>query len=126
MAISDTVGRLGATLLAMLQTRIELAALELEEESQRLLGYLLVSLLALFLCGIAIVLVALLVIVLCWDSYRIEAVLGLVVLFGGSGIALGLKVRAGFGAKPRLLGATLCELNKDINYVRNAGRSDEP
>ena len=125
MAISDTVGRLGATLLAMLQTRIELAAVELEEESQRLLGYLLLSLLALFLCGIAIVLAALLVIVLCWDSYRIEAVLGLVVLFGGSGIVLGLKVRTGFGAKPRLLGATLSELNKDINTVRNAGRSDE-
>jgi uncharacterized membrane protein YqjE len=125
MAIGDTVGRLGATLLAMLQTRLELAAVELEEESQRLLGYVLLSLLALFLGGIAIVLVALLVIVLFWDSYRIQAVLGLAVLFGGSGIALGLKVRASFGAKPRLLGATLCELNKDINYVRNAGRSDE-
>lgn len=125
MAITDTVGRLGATLLAMLQTRIELAAVELEEESQRLLGYVLLSLLALFLCGIAIVLVALLVIVLFWDSYRIQAVLALAVLFGGAGIAIGLKVRASFGAKPRLLGATLCELNKDINYVRNAGRSDE-
>lgn len=125
MAISETVGRLGATLLAMLQTRLELAAIEMEEESQRFLAYLLLSLLALFLCGLAIVLFAVLVIVLFWDSYRIEAVSGMALLFAGAGIAIGMKVRASFGAKPRLLGATLCELNKDINYVRNAGRSNE-
>ena len=125
MAISDTVGRLGSTLLAMLQTRLELAVVELEEESQRYLGYVLLSLLALFLCGIAIVLFALLVIVLFWDSYRIQAVLGMALLFAGAGIAIGMRVRASFGARPRLLGATLCELNKDVNYVRNAGRSNE-
>lgn len=125
MAISDTVGRLGASLLAMLQTRLELAAVELEEESQRLLGYVLLSLLALFLCGIAIVLFALLVVVLFWDSYRIQAVLGMALLFAGAGALIGIRVRASFAAKPRLLGATLGELNKDINYVRNAGSSNE-
>ena len=125
MAISDTVGRLGSTLLAMLQTRLELAAIELEEESQRLVAYLLLSLLALFLCGIAIVLFALLVVVLFWDSHRIQAVLGMALLFGGAGVLIGMRVRASFAAKPRLLGATLCELNKDVNYVRNAARSNE-
>src|SRR4051812_1903144 len=99
MAISDTVGRLGATLLAILQTRLELAAVELEEESQRFIGYLLLSLLALFLCAIALVMGALLVVVLFWDSYRIQAVLGMGLLFGGAGIALGLRVRASFAAK---------------------------
>ncbi len=58
MSIADTAGRLAATLLSMVQTRLALASLEMEEQSRRYLGFLLMSLLALFLFGIAIVLAA--------------------------------------------------------------------
>jgi uncharacterized membrane protein YqjE len=125
VAITDTIGRLGTTLVAMLQTRLELAAVEVEEESRRLLGYLILSLLALFLFGIAIMLVALFVIILFWDSYRVEAVLGMASLFVLAAIGIGIKVRASFGAKPRLLAATIGELRKDIDFVNNASPSHE-
>ena len=38
MTITATVGRIGANLLAMLRTRLELAAIELQEETHRLFG----------------------------------------------------------------------------------------
>ena len=72
MAIFESVGRLGSTLVDMVHTRLELAAVEMEEESQRMLGYLLLALLALFLFGIAFLLLALLVIVLFWDTHRVR------------------------------------------------------
>jgi uncharacterized membrane protein YqjE len=125
MAIADTVRRLAATLLAMVQTRLELASVEMEEQSQRYLGYVLMSLLALFLFGIAIVLVAVLVIILFWDSHRIEAVLGMAALFALSALAVGMKVRAGFAARPALLSATMGELQKDIDFLKTAGQAHE-
>ena len=125
MAILESVGRLGATLVDMLQTRLELAAVEIEEESQRLLGYLLLSLLALFLSGIAMLMVALLIVIVFWDSYRIAASAGVALLFLGAAILVGLKVRNGFNSKPRLLAATIAELRKDINYLRNASQAHD-
>lgn len=121
MAIVETVGRLAATLLAMVQTRLALASVEMEEQSQRYLGYLLMSLLALFLFGIAIVLLALFVIILFWDTHRIEAVLGMAALFALSALGVAIKVRAGFAAQAPLLSATMGELQKDIDFLKTAG-----
>jgi uncharacterized membrane protein YqjE len=125
MAFTETVGRLAATFLAMVQTRLELASVEMEEQSQRYLGYLLLSLVALFLFGIAIVLVALFVIILFWDTHRIEAVLGMAALFALAAVGVGMKVRAGFAAQPALLSATMAELQKDLDFLKTAGHANE-
>ena len=122
MAIAESVGRLGATLVDMVQTRLELAAVELEEESRRLLSFLLLSLLALFLFGIAMLLVALLVVIVFWDSYRVAAASGMALLFLSSSVYIGLKVKAGFESKPGMLEHTITELRKDINTIRNASQ----
>ena len=121
MALLESAGRMGATLVAMLQTRLELAVVEIEEESQRFLRYLILSLLALFLLGIASVLVALFVIVLCWDSYRLAAVAGMALVFIAAGTILAVKVRAEMRAKPPLLADTIGELRQDIACIRGLG-----
>ncbi|MES2325121.1 MAG: phage holin family protein [Pseudomonadota bacterium] len=125
MAIIESVGRLGATIIAMTQTRLELAAVEIEEESQRLLAYLMLGMLSLLLFGIALLLVALVIVLVFWDSYRIEAAIGMAVLFGAGGAYCAARLAGSIAAKPRLLGATMAELNKDLNFVRNAGAGDE-
>jgi uncharacterized membrane protein YqjE len=119
MAITETVGRIGGTLIAMVQTRVALAAVEIEEESQRLLGYFVLALLSLILFGIAMVLVSLTIIMVFWDNYRLEAAIGLAIAFGIAGAVVAVKLRVGFDSRPRMLAATLAELNKDINFVRN-------
>jgi len=125
VAITEAVGRIGGTLIAMLQTRVQLAAVELEEESRRLLGYFMLALLALILFGIAMMLVALAVIMAFWDSYRLEAAIGLAALFGAAGTVVAVKLKSRVASRPRFLSATADELNKDIDFVRNAGQSHE-
>ncbi len=124
MAITETMARIGATMLDMVQTRLELAAIEMEEESQRLLGYFALVLLSMVLFGVAMLLLAFTIILLFWDSYRLQAALGLAVLFGAGAALAGIKLRARFATRPRLLAATVGELNKDINFIRNAGPSE--
>ena len=125
MAILETVGRIGGTMLAMVETRLELAALEVEEESQRLLGYFALALLSLILLGIALVLVSLTIILVFWDTYRLQAALALAALFAVAGTMVGLKLRTAFRTRPRMLAATVAELNKDVNFFRNAGHKHE-
>ncbi len=125
MALPEVVGRIATTFAAILRTRVELAALELEEESRRLIGYLLLALASMFLLGLATILLAFFVIALFWDTHRLAAVLSLAGLFTVAGVALGLKVRNSFASKPKLLGDTLAELSKDINFIKMARQSDE-
>ena len=125
MPILESVGRLGSTLVDMVHTRLELAAVEVEEESQRMLGYLLFGLLSIILFGVAFLLLAFLVIVLFWDTHRIAAVGGMAALFAVAGAIVAMKVKAGFDNKPRLLEHTIAELRKDMAYARTAGRIDD-
>lgn len=118
MGIFAAAGRITATLVAMAGTRLELAAVEFQEDARRLLGYLAWTLLAVFLAAGACMLAALFVIVIFWDSYRLAAVGGMVVLFGLAAALILMRVRAGLNAQAPLFSATLAELRNDIAYLR--------
>ena len=120
MTFAAAAGRIASILVAMVGTRLELAAVEFQEDARRLLGYLAWSLLAAFLAGGAILLVALFVILLFWDSYRLQAVAGMAALLGLGGALIVMKVRSGLNAQAPLFAATLAELRADIAYVRQA------
>ncbi|MBQ5941952.1 phage holin family protein [Massilia sp. AB1] len=118
MSISTAVGRIGSTVLAMARTRLELATVELQEETQRLFGYLAWALAAAVLALGALVLAVLFVLVLFWDTHRLLAVGGMTVLFAlGCGFAV-MKLRTGLASRPPLLGATLAELRKDVEFAK--------
>jgi uncharacterized membrane protein YqjE len=119
MAILETVGRIGGTLLDMARTRLELAAVEIEEETQRVIGYFVLALAALILFGIAMVLIALTVILVFWDTHRIGAAMSMAALFGAGAVIAGYRLKAGFANRPRFMSATAAELNKDLNFIRN-------
>lgn len=118
MAIAPALGRMAAILVAIVQTRLALAALEMEEESLRLLSYLALAMLCV---SLAILLGAFLVIVLFWDTHRIGAIVGSAGFFAALGVGLGLGVRASMRHKPKLLSFTLAELNKDLASMKNLG-----
>ena len=120
MALIAAAGRIGATLLDMAHTRLELAAVEVQEEWQRMLRHLAWTLLAVFLAAGAILLAALFVILLFWDSYRLHAVAAMAALFALAGAALWLKARARFSARPQLLSATLAELRNDVAFANGS------
>lgn len=125
MALTQTVGRIGTTLVAMARTRLELAAVEVQEEAQRLMGYVAWTLLAAFLGAGALMLAALFVIALFWDTHRLAAIAGVAGVFALAAILILLQVRARFAARPRMMSATLAELNKDLAFIKGTGASHE-
>lgn len=118
MAFLAAAGRAASTLSAMVGTRLELAAVEFQEDARRLLGYLAWSLLAVFLAAGSIMLAALFVIVLFWDTHRLLAVGAMAaVLAVAAGLIL-MSVRSKLNAQAPLLAETRAELRKDVDYVR--------
>jgi uncharacterized membrane protein YqjE len=118
MVLADSLTRLAVSLLAIAQTRMELAATEVEEQSLRYFSCLLLALAALFCTGIAVVLGVLLALVLFWDTHRIGILLTLIVLFAIAGIATGMRLRRQFQLKPKLLNQTVTELSRDGEMLR--------
>lgn len=126
MALFAAVGRIASTLVAMVGTRLELAAIEFQEDARRLLAHLAWTLFAVFLALGACMLAALFVIVIFWDSYRLQAVGGMALLFGAAAALILLKVRVNMNAEAPLLSSTLAELRNDVDYVRHAAGSHVP
>jgi uncharacterized membrane protein YqjE len=125
MAIMAAAGRVASTLVAMVGTRLELAAVEFQEDARRLLGYLAWALLAVFLAAGAAMLAALFVILLFWDSYRLQAVAGMAVLLAAGAGLIVMSVRSKLNAQTPLFADTLAELRKDVEYVRHAAAAPQ-
>ncbi|MFZ6710833.1 phage holin family protein [Undibacterium sp. TC9W] len=121
MAISDSLGQLAATLSSMVRTRLELAAVELEEEFAHFSSSLIWSLLALFFACLTIVLTILTVVAVFWDTpYRYTVLLVLITVFGVLTAGIGLRVRNQFRNKPGLLFHSLAELKKDASVFNRS------
>jgi uncharacterized membrane protein YqjE len=118
MVIAESVTRLAATLVAIVQNRVQLAATEIEEESLRYFSYLIYSLAAMFCLGVAIVLGVLLIVVLYWDTHRTGILLALMLLFGAAGVALAWWVRMQYRLRPALLAHSVRELSRDQELLR--------
>jgi uncharacterized membrane protein YqjE len=111
--VLQSLRNLAATLVALLQTRLELLVTELEEERLRLLQLLLWTAGALFCFGIVILLLTILLVAMFWDSYRITAIVALAGIFLAAGVGMAATVRNRVHARSRLFSASLDELKKD-------------
>ncbi len=109
-----------AALSSGLQTRLSLAATEMEEEGERLKHTLVLTLLLFFGLGFGIILLTIFVVVIFWEGGWVYAVGCLAVLYIGVGITAGLMLRNVVRRKPRLFSATLGELAKDRDRFRRA------
>jgi uncharacterized membrane protein YqjE len=106
--------RLVATALEIAQVRLELLAVELEQEKLRIFDGLAWAALALLLLGIGLTLAVGLLLLLFWEGYRLPALAVLCVLFLGSGVFVAHLARTritnpGGNALP----STLDELARD-------------
>ena len=118
MSITAAVRRIGANVLDLARTRLELAAIELQESGRALLGYLAWGVAAAVLALFALGLVILFVLVLFWDTHRLAAVGGMAVLFILGTLFAVMRLRAGLAARPPMLPATLAELRKDAAALK--------
>lgn len=122
MAIVESVSRLAGTFIAILQTRLELIGVEVEEESLRFFSYLILALAAMFCIGMALLLGVVLTIVIYWDTQRMGVLITLMVLFALSGAAIMFGVRRNYRMRPRILSHTLKELSRDIERLKPTQR----
>ena len=110
---SSPVRGLARTLLSFVETRVRLAASEIEEQALRLSEVALWTVAALFAAGVALVMLSIFVVLLFWDGHRVLAA-GLVgALWLGGAAACALVARARLRARPRLLASTLEQLAAD-------------
>ena len=114
----DALRRVGASLFATLQHRLELASLEVGEAGGRLVFTLVVSIAGLFLVGGAVVALS------AWLAFALWPTLGHAVL---GWIALGYALAAGalfwwlvarMRSYPPLMADTLAELHNDATFMR--------
>jgi uncharacterized membrane protein YqjE len=109
----DSLRNLARTFLAIVQTRIEIFASEIDEERTRLARIAVLAALAALCVALAVILLVFFLVVLFWDTDRLLAIGVLAGVFAVGGIVAGLGLRAAISQRPKFLSATLAELRKD-------------
>src|SRR5262245_32539306 len=109
----QSLRNLGATLVELLQTRLELLATDLEEERTRLLQILFWAAGALFFFGVGVLVLALLAVLLLWEERRIGAIIALAAVFVALGIGMAIGVRNRLRERSRLFASNVDELARD-------------
>ena len=109
----QSLRNLGATLVAMLQTRLELLATDLEEERTRVLQILFWAAGAMFFFGVGVLVLALLAVLLLWEERRVGAIIALAMIFFviSAGVAIGVRNR--LRARSRIFHSSVEELSRD-------------
>ena len=111
--MSGPVRDFARTLLSFVLTRARLAATELEEQALRLTEILIWVAAAGFFLGVAVLFTAILVVLAYWDSNRVLAAGLLTLLFVSIGTGAALFARQLLRERPKMLAATLAELERD-------------
>ena len=109
----SSIKQLVATIVAIVQTRLELLANELHAERQRLVQMLALGIAAVFFLAFGFLLLTFLVIAMFWDTNRLFAIGGFALLYLIIGAALAAAARGRAAAGTRLFEASLGELKKD-------------
>lgn len=118
-SLLDSAQRMLGTLLDMVQTRIEIAANEFEEERARIKQLVLYGVFALVFISLGIITLTVFVTLWLWELYGVYALGAAGLIFLTTGIAIALRAGGNERARPRLLSATLMELGKDRQTLRD-------
>lgn len=117
--VSAPLRRLGVSLLTLGRIRLELLAIEAQEEKERIASLLLWAVLAALLAGFGLLMVIVLVTVALWDTHRLLALgVGTVVLVAAAVVAV-LKVKGLIEQPASLFQSSIGELRQDADALRH-------
>ena len=114
-----SVRRVADTCVSSIHNRVELFALELQEEKIRLVRLLLWTGAALFAAFLAITVITIAVVFLIPEEGRNIAISGFGLLYAIGAVVLALKLRNEIRNAPPPLADTLSELKKDVQALRS-------
>ena len=118
-SLSGSLRRIRDTLLSQLQSRLDLFALELQEEKQWLVATILWAGGAIFFCGLAIIFVGFTVVWLVPDGARPWVLVGLSTIFVFLAVSGVTGLRRLLREKPSAFSESVSELKKDIEWIRS-------
>ena len=108
-----TLKALSATLLGIVQTRLELLSTDIAEERERIITLLVLAVAALFSIGVGVVLLAILIVVALWETHRLFALGGMIIFFLTTGAGICWVAMNKLRSHPRPLEASIAELARD-------------
>jgi uncharacterized membrane protein YqjE len=112
----ESLKRLVSTLLAIIQTRLELLSNEIEEERLRVGQIFLYGCIALFFFGLSIMLLTAFIVMLFWDNHLLVlGILALLYLIGG--LVAWFAARRVAQKRFVLFSASLDELSEDRDWL---------
>lgn len=115
-----------ASLIEIAQTRLRLAAVELEEERLRIAQLLVLGACAFFFVALGVVALSALLVVAFWETHRLAVLGALAVLYLGAGAWALRSIRRITARRPALFEATFAELQKDADALaRRRPRADD-
>ena len=115
----SSVRRVADTCVSSVHNRVELLAVELQEEKIRLVRLLLWTGAALFAAFLAITVITIAVVMLVPDDKQKLALIGFGVVYALVAFVIALKLRGEVRNAPPPLADTLSELKKDLQSLRS-------
>ncbi|MHB1236732.1 MAG: phage holin family protein [Gallionella sp.] len=115
--LMESLKRMACTLLAIIQTRLELLSNEIEEERLRIGQMLLYGSVALFFFGLATILLTAFVVAVFWDSYRLLVLAGFTGIYFVAGLLAWYALRRVANEKSKLFSASMAELANDRDQL---------
>jgi uncharacterized membrane protein YqjE len=112
------MAQLGASAVAMLRTRIELACVEFVEAREHIRDMALLAAIGIVLGLFALLFASLFVIAYFWDSYRLAAVGGVTLFYVAITVVVFARLRKISRDAPSPFAATLEELENDAAALR--------
>ena len=110
------LSQLGASIFALVRTRLELLTLEFEEERERIKLLLALIVVAAVFLSFALIALSALVVALFWDTHPIAALVCVTLFYAIIGAGALLAVRRRTRGRP--FDATLSELDNDAAWFR--------
>lgn len=110
---------LATNLVAIVQTRLELLANELEEERVRTLQMVVLAAVAGFCAAVGLLLVTAWVVVALWDQYRLATLAVLALLYFGVAAVAFWLLRSKAAQRPKIFSASLAELRRDSDVLKS-------
>lgn len=123
IGLLSSLGTMATTLVAIVHTRLELLATDLEEDTEHLLSLLIMTMVALFALGVGVILATLLIVAAFWETHRLLALGSLAILFLAVGITAAVMAVHKTKTKPRIFTSSLLELFKDRERLSNSERT---
>lgn len=121
--VSAPLRRLGVSLLTLGRIRLELFAIEAQEEKERIASLLLWAVLAALLAGFGLLMLVVLVTVALWDSpYRMLALGGGTTVVVAVAVLAVLKVKKLIDQPASLFQSSIGELRADADALRRTPR----